>query len=223
MIQLSLQPGQMTPTELKATAAYLTALAGPSDKCACDEPNRDRPVGIDAARDEAGLEPATVFRQEPPVPVELTDVVTQVLPDGHLDSEGLPWDARIHASTKALVADGSWRKKRGVDDATVAQVTAELKVASSVPPAPAPIPVSLPVPPPPTVPPVPANTPAAPQPLTFAQILPRISAALLAGTLDVSKVAEACQSVGIPALPALAGMPHLIPQVLVFLGLDSNG
>lgn len=44
-----------------------------------------------------------------------------------LDSTGIPWDERIHAGTKGKNKDGSWKGKRGVDDATIASVTAELK------------------------------------------------------------------------------------------------
>lgn len=71
------------------------------------------------------------------------------------DKNGLPWDERIHAGTKALNGDGTWKKRRGVDDATVAAVTAELTGA-----APAPTPEPTPAPQPdPT--PAPAPTPAA--------------------------------------------------------------
>lgn len=44
-----------------------------------------------------------------------------------VDSAGLPWDERIHSSNKALNADGTWRKRRGVTDETVAAVEAELR------------------------------------------------------------------------------------------------
>lgn len=43
------------------------------------------------------------------------------------DSTGLVWDERIHASSKALNADGTWRTKRGVDKALVTEVEAELR------------------------------------------------------------------------------------------------
>lgn len=43
-----------------------------------------------------------------------------------VDSKGTPWDARIHSESKATVADGTWRKRRGVDDATFTAVMAEL-------------------------------------------------------------------------------------------------
>jgi hypothetical protein len=46
--------------------------------------------------------------------------------DSAVDSEGLPWDARIHASSKAFNKDGTWRTRRGLDDKTLTQVRAEL-------------------------------------------------------------------------------------------------
>ena len=49
-------------------------------------------------------------------------------PSGELDVNGLPWDERIHAGTKAKNADGSWRQRRGLNDpALVARVEAELR------------------------------------------------------------------------------------------------
>lgn len=79
------------------------------------------------------------------------------------DKNGLPWDERIHAGTKALNADGTWKKRRGVDDATVAVVTAELTGAAPQPeptPAPQPEPTPAPAPTPAAQPePTPAPTP----------------------------------------------------------------
>lgn len=49
--------------------------------------------------------------------------------DIELDSAGMPWDARIHASTKTKVKDGTWKKMRGVDEDLVAEVEAELAAA----------------------------------------------------------------------------------------------
>ena len=66
-----------------------------------------------------------------------------------VDANGLPWDGRIHSGPtdkKPKNADGTWRKKRGVDDATVAAVEAELRAALGAPAAAAPAP-AVPVPP----------------------------------------------------------------------------
>lgn len=49
----------------------------------------------------------------------------------NVDSKGTPWDARIHSESRATVADGSWRKRRGVDDAVFAGVMAELAAAQA--------------------------------------------------------------------------------------------
>lgn len=46
---------------------------------------------------------------------------------GKLDSEGLPWDERIHSSNKKTTAKGVWVKRRGVDQQTYDAVVAELK------------------------------------------------------------------------------------------------
>ena len=67
-----------------------------------------------------------------------------------LDADGLPWDARIHsgpADKRPKNADGRWRRARGVDDATVKAVTAELRQVMGAP-APAPMPAAAPTPPP---------------------------------------------------------------------------
>ena len=75
----------------------------------------------------------------------------------NVDKNGLPWDSRIHAGTKALNADGTWKKRRGVDDATLAAVTAELQGTPT--PAPAPV-AETPVPTPAPQPETPVPTPA---------------------------------------------------------------
>ena len=104
------------------------------------------------------------------------------------DKNGLPWDERIHSGPKdkrPKNADGSWRKRRGVDDALVEQVEAELRqvmgatgnpapaaptAAASPEPAPAPAPTAAPVVPPPT--PADAGTASGPVAATTADSAP---------------------------------------------------
>lgn len=93
-----------------------------------------------------------------------------------LDAEGLPWDARIHSSSKGMNADGRWKARRNLDPAVAAKVKAELLTALAVPAAPAavaPVPTPpAPVPPAPVVaqapippaPPAPAPTATVPTP-----------------------------------------------------------
>lgn len=58
--------------------------------------------------------------------------IAAAAPSGEVDSSGLPYDARIHAETKAKNKDGTWRGRRGVDDATIAGVTAELRARAPI-------------------------------------------------------------------------------------------
>jgi len=49
-----------------------------------------------------------------------------------IDSDGIPWDARIHAGSKAtLKRGGTWKIARNTDDALVTTVIAELKATMS--------------------------------------------------------------------------------------------
>jgi len=43
------------------------------------------------------------------------------------DSRGIPYDARIHASSRSIKTDGSWRMKKGVEPELVAKVEAEIR------------------------------------------------------------------------------------------------
>lgn len=49
-----------------------------------------------------------------------------------LDSDGLPWDSRIHASTKTKISSGAWKAKKGINDpGMVKRVEAELRGAAT--------------------------------------------------------------------------------------------
>lgn len=57
-------------------------------------------------------------------PTNITTSTTDV------DAAGLPWDERIHSSSKEkLVKDNTWKLKRGVDKNLVAQIEAEYRAA----------------------------------------------------------------------------------------------
>lgn len=151
-----------------------------------------------------------------------------------LDADGLPWDQRIHASgengAKPKNADGRWRKKRGLNDASlVAAVQAELRatlaapaVPPGTPPAVAPTPPAPPVAPPPA-PPAPAVVPQAPavpqgaDPQTFEALMPRITAAVMAGTLPQTALLGACNAYGVATIPLLQTRPDLVPTIWAYL------
>jgi hypothetical protein len=73
--------------------------------------------------DIAGENQKSTDEQKPLTPATTTQ----------LDKKGLPWDARIHASSKTINADGTWRQKRGVADALVTTVEAELRQVMALP------------------------------------------------------------------------------------------
>lgn len=145
-------------------------------------------------------------------------------PGTELDADGLPWDHRIHAGSKAIdKGDGKWKAKRKVAAELVSAVQAEhraiLGVAAPVPAVPA-------VPSPPPVPPVPAAaniTPPAPsgaQPvISFAELIPKVTAALAAQTIDQAKVLTVLSAHGVATLPGLMAHPHLVGSVALALGL----
>lgn len=133
------------------------------------------------------------------VPSPQPEVDTLPTPD--VDVRGLPWDERIHASSKAINADGTWRNKRGIDKALLAQVEAELQGES--------IPESE----------VPTSTPApTPQPTkewTFGELMAQITMK----QVDPNKVLEAVKAVGLESIALLAARPDLVGAVAEALEL----
>ena len=71
---------------------------------------------------------ATLTELETPPAPEVVEAACADL----LDSSGIMWDARIHASTRTKVQDGTWKMKRGVEPELMAQVLAELKGQTKV-------------------------------------------------------------------------------------------
>ncbi len=134
-----------------------------------------------------------------------------------LDSTGLPWDARINASTRTMTQKGVWKALKGVDEETVTRVRAELRAALGAPPAPAFVPLNAapaPVPPPP--PPAPAAAapaPAAatllPLPTTFVEVCQYVTARGIAAPT----VTAICEKFGLPGLGLLAVRPDLIAPI----------
>jgi hypothetical protein len=175
----------------------------------------------------------------PPAPVNTAPITTTLglvssaapaSPGVLLDSQGLPWDGRIHVESKNKNADGTWRKKRSLDAALLAQVEAELRqvmgasgaplapvagaapampAAPSVAPAPPPAPVAAPsVAPAPPPGEVPADARA-----QFVALIGRASAAIQQQKVTQAEVNQCCTDAGVPALPLLANRLDLVPVV----------
>ncbi len=110
-----------------------------------------------------------------------------------LDKTGLRWDARIHSTPAKFIADGTWRAKRGIDDATVAKVTAELRGfagVANVPPNPTGQ-VTIPAGPGTVVPPAPALVvpppPPAAAPTVYESFVSWIADHIKAATMGVTE------------------------------------
>ena len=141
------------------------------------------------------------------------------LPTTELDIKGIPWDGRIHASSKNKVADGSWRLKRGVDPEVVKQITEQIKQTMA-----APAPVAGAAPSGLAAQPWPFADPAAgggdtPPPINFAWLMGILPIKITAGELTPKMVTEACNVFGVPTLPDLAAREDLVPSVAKALGL----
>ncbi len=218
----------VTPITTPVSAAPVTATVAPVPAFAPAPPDMFGAPSSDALAAACDNFQSLAARQAtavPPPPAPRVDPG----PPGDRDSEGLPWDGRIHSSSKALLADGKWRQRRNTDPAVVAAVTAELRAALAAPSAPVP---AAPPAPPSTVPaysgvtpaldatitpPVPPAPPVEPAPatMTFPQFMHAITAARLAPGI----VLEACKAVGMPSIPALAQRTDLIPAVATALGV----
>lgn len=136
------------------------------------------------------------------------------------DGRGFPWDARIHSSSKALLAKPphGWKPLRGVDRALVAQVEAELTQSGRTKAA---TPGTQPgvIPPPPVVlqaapPPPPAAPTVGAPPANFAELMSRLG--------NANKVVEAqamLPALGVEAFPQLINHPDKWAQLASMVGV----
>lgn len=162
-----------------------------------------------------------------------------------VDADGLPWDERIHASTKTKTAKGVWTKRRGGPSGNeLAAIEAELRgeVQQPLPipaPAPAPVaplsPVPMPMPAPapapvapPAMPDAPAPMPAAaPAPVAeteqwdFAKLMAQIGPKM-GTTIDPAYLASVCQKYGIGAITDTATKPEMIGQLVAQFQSDGR-
>lgn len=187
-IHLSAKPDA---DECATALRLLFIVAGPSVfQEACDElPNI--PGLSDVAENRPSLDEAG-FGQQPTGTAPKAPAAPPAPGPVTLDTKGLPWDERIHSSSKKTNADGSWKRRSKIDDALVESVTAELRTtypatapaAPKAPPAPAAdignIPASLDRRVPPAAPPAPAAPSAPEQPTDFSSFM-RLSGAFFAG------------------------------------------
>lgn len=151
-----------------------------------------------------------------------------------LDVNGLPWDKRIHASTRTKVAAGTWKYARGVDGDYIKTVERELRAVQDIPVPAAATPPFTPVTPSleaqeaatydqdsapaasaliVPLPPVPAAPAPIAVPMTFAQLMQHISPMLVSGKLTQSMLQDVVGACGLPHLAALGARPDLVETV----------
>lgn len=166
-----------------------------------------------AVAQAAPLLPPAAPPTPPAAPSAPTAVIAPTAVPGTVerDSAGLPWDARIHASTKTKVASGAWTAKRNVDPAFKAQVEADLRGL----PAPAAAAPAAPVAPPAApLAPAPVDMPQAPAARTFAQYMAEIGGMFSARPVDAHNAMTAALAPhGMQHVGQLAGKPELIDAV----------
>lgn len=145
--------------------------------------------------------PPSAAPPAPTVQVPAPPAPSAASPDNPVqtDKRGLPWDERIHTSTRSVNADGSWRNKPRVDATYREGVENELRQLMSTP---APVQAAG-VPPP----------PAAPETDVWPDFLMRVAGARSAGKLDINQVNEVCAKFGIAQMPLLANRPDIVPAV----------
>jgi hypothetical protein len=154
----------------------------------------------------------------PPAPVASPAPVEPGFDPASLDKEGIPWDGRIHMSTKNRTVENVWKRKRNVPDEEYARVVAELRVSQMAPP------VAVPPPPPPPAP-VEAVAPPPPPPapvatgVTFPEFMAHVTAGVTSQRFTREDILDACVKHGVANLPGLINRPDLIPAISRELGL----
>lgn len=66
-----------------------------------------------------------------PVAAQSEEPGGEAVNTGEFDSAGIPWDERIHAGTRGVNQDGTWKRRRNTSDVIYASVMAELSQRSA--------------------------------------------------------------------------------------------
>lgn len=232
-MEIVVNPREENPSTLRALALMLNSIA--SDRESAMTPG-SAPVAAVITQETL---PPIVGNEPPAAPGASTDLTPPPPPPNVgaaagsntslvLDKNGLPWNERIHSSSKNLNADGTWRYLRGGDVDLRAAVEAELRaklgegVSSETPPPP---PVTattstnapdgagdVPPPPPPPAPAAAADAPPPPPPvaepqadippagITAAVVFKRINELKAAKRIDQDGINAALASVDVESL-----------------------
>lgn len=141
-IHISVDSRNITKNEAESLATFFENLA---TSAPVERPSYGNAVAPSAPAPFTESAPVGVYRvkNETNAPTVVEEVEEEELPDlsedepkatdslveeqNELDVNGIPWDKRIHSGKPTKNADGSWKKRRSVDDAVFNTVVAELK------------------------------------------------------------------------------------------------
>lgn len=180
------------------------------------------PVTVPAAPPVSAPPPPTDASdpaQEPSVPSAPAAPTTSAGSDDR-DTHGLPWDERIHSSSRAKNADGSWRQRRNLSPVTLEAVTTELRNRAAGAPSQAAV-----IPPPPVdVPQPPASAAAAAAPgLTYQQLMEWMTPQIMSAALTLDRVGEVVKSHGMTSMQDMLHKPeHADKIALVYRDLGGQ-
>lgn len=240
-MEIVVNPTEEKPSTLRALALMLNSIASDRDGGLTFKSNVNAPDTRDLcaviaqgalpkSSPDTGAVAGASEDLTPPPPPPSANAPVDSSTSGVLDKNGLPWDERIHSSSKNMNADGTWRYLRGGDVDLRATVETELRaklaagVSSETPPPP---PVTattsnnapdragdVPPPPPPPAPAAAADAPpppppvvepqadAAPAGVTAAVVFKRINELKAAKRIDQDGINAALTSVDVESLAA---------------------
>lgn len=221
-----------TPPTLPPGASPLVPPGAPSSAGAGPSP-----IAPEVPQAGAPMPPPGASHPAPPivpsVPAPNAGATPPASPAGgvELDTDGLPWDERIHAGTKTKTQSGHWKAKKGLnDEAMVNRIKAELRARMGGAPV---LPVTgaastaLPTPPAAAAPFAPPAAPSAPalpvaplasaDPTTFDQFIARVSAGVHAGVLPPTAAQEAVVAHNMKSVTDLQQYPDFVAHVWRYL------
>lgn len=194
------QPAAIDTAKLFGAPQVQPAAAVPSVPAVVSTIPAAAAVPVPPAANASASAPA-VLAAVPVPPAGDSAAVSPPAPTGALDAQGLPWDQRIHASTKAKNADGTWRQKRGVDAALVEQVTASLRSLVAIPAVPAPVP--------------PAGARVAVPGITYVELMHKAIdwTSSVPQKISMPQIFEVIKPMGLNMLPDLQHRPDMVQAV----------
>jgi U5 snRNP spliceosome subunit len=219
-MEIVVNPTEENPSTLRALALMLNSIASDRDGGPAVKDEAPKPLitqeTLPKSPSDNGAAPGASEDLTPPPPPPSANVQGDSNTSGVLDKNGLPWDERIHSSSKNMNADGTWRYLRGGDVDLRATVEAELRaklasgVSSEAPPPPLVTATTsnnapdgagdVPPPPPPPAPAPAADAPPPPPPVAEPQADPApagVTAAAVFKRVTELKAANRIDQIGI--------------------------